>query len=442
MARRGLSTSEKLASGNPAVRREGKKEAAKQTSSQRSRTISKAKTIATKYSGTVDPSKVEGPSQAQIKTAEQTPKTAGEAVRMAREFEGTPAQQQEYLRVISEKATRRQVATQQFVTRAQPTREPARPEATMTRRTAEQVVRFTPGGGQYTRYATPQQRMERPTPATISAAPSWLATQTRLAKERDKFYARKDLPKYKQPPKKEPYVPAEYMPKTFLQKADEYVAYAQNHNQTILATIWPYANWEQKLCKRKKAKSPFGRSFPKYLSKPCSMKNYKTFLLALVDRYDGDGNNDMPGLTNPIIHWEIMNEPEFKMFFNGKEDEFVEIFNFSSKTIKSKQKNSIIIMASAAGMFPENKKFWKSTLPKIKDYFDIANIHHISTPDGKCDKEFWVDEFAALLKSTNIDKPIWVTEAMIGKCKVLSSYINAFANGAEIIIDVGVMLQE
>ena len=95
-------------------------------------------------------------------------------------------------------------------------------------------------------------------------------------------------------------------------------------------------------------------------------------------------------------------------------------------------------MAGAAGMFPENKKFWKSALPKIKDYFDIANIHHISTPDGKCDKEFWVDEFAALLKSTNIDKPIWVTEAMIGKCKVLTSYIYAFVNGAEVIIDVGV----
>ena len=43
-----------------------------------------------------------------------------------------------------------------------------------------------------------------------------------------------------------------------------------------------------------------------------------------------------------------------------------------------------------------------------------------------------------VLKSTNIDKPIWVTEAMIGKCKVLSSYINAFVNGAEVIIDVGV----
>tara|TARA_Y100000590_G_scaffold6790_1_gene8784 strand:- start:3950 stop:4969 length:1020 start_codon:yes stop_codon:yes gene_type:complete len=222
------------------------------------------------------------------------------------------------------------------------------------------------------------------------------------------------------------------------QEADEYVVYAQNHNQIIIATIWPYSNWEQKSCKRKKGRSPFGKHFAKYLSKPCSMDNYKTFLLALIDRYDGDGNNDMPGLTKPIIYWEIMNEPEYKMFFKGNKEDFIEIFNFSSKIIKEKQKESVIIMAGAAGMFPENKKYWKSVLPKIKENFDIANIHHISTPEGKCDKEFWVDEFSSLLKNLNINKPIWVTEAMIGKCRVISAYVNAFASGAEIIIDVGV----
>ena len=221
-------------------------------------------------------------------------------------------------------------------------------------------------------------------------------------------------------------------------KADKYVTYAQDHNQTTIATIWPYSNWEQKSCKRKKGRSPFGKRFAKYLSKPCSMENYKTFLLALVDRYDGDGVNDMPGLTKPIMYWEIMNEPEFRMFFKGTEDEFVEIFNFSSKLIKSKQKNAVIIMAGAAGMFPESKKFWKSALPKIKDHFDIANMHHITPPDGKCDKDFWVGEFSELLQSLNIDKPIWVTEAMTGVCRVIPSYINAFASGAEIIIDVGV----
>ena len=218
---------------------------------------------------------------------------------------------------------------------------------------------------------------------------------------------------------------------------DKYVVYSQEHNQTILATIWPHANWEQKSCKRKKSRSPFGKHFTKYLSKPCSMDDYKTFLLKLVDRYDGDGNNDMPGLTKPIKHWDIMNEPEFKMFFKGSKEDFVEIFNFSSKVIKEKQKDAVIVMAGAAGMFPENKRYWKLVLPKIKDNFDIANIHHISTPDGKCDKELWVDEFASLLKSLNISKPIWVTEAMT--CgPPAKAYINAFLNGAELIIDVGI----
>ena len=220
-------------------------------------------------------------------------------------------------------------------------------------------------------------------------------------------------------------------------EADKHVLYSQEHNQTILATIWPHANWEQKSCKRKKARSPFGKKFTKYLSKPCSMDDYKTFLLKLVDRYDGDGKNDMPGLTKPIKYWDVMNEPEFKMFFKGSEEDFIEIFNFSSKVIKDKQPDSVIVMAGAAGMFPENKKYWKSVLPKIKDNFDIANIHHISGPDGKCDKELWVDEFAALLKSLDINKPIWLTEAMT--CgPPIKAWVNAFLNGAELIIDVGV----
>ncbi len=218
---------------------------------------------------------------------------------------------------------------------------------------------------------------------------------------------------------------------------DKYVFYAQQHNQIILATIWPHANWEQKSCKRKKARSPFGKKFTKYLSKPCSMDDYKTFLLKLIDRYDGDGSNDMPGLTKPIKYWDIMNEPEFSMFFKGSKEDFIEIFNFSSKVIKEKQPDAVIVMAGAAGMFPENRKYWKSVLPEIKNHFDIANIHHISGPEGQCDKELWVDEFSALLKSVDVNKPIWLTEAMTCGSPV-RAYVNAFLNGAELIIDVGV----
>jgi hypothetical protein len=145
----------------------------------------------------------------------------------------------------------------------------------------------------------------------------------------------------------------------------------------------------------------------------------------------------MPGLTKSIKYWDVMNEPEFKMFFKGSKEDFVEIFNFSSKVIKEKQPDAVIVMAGAAGMFPESKKYWKVVLPKIKDNFDIANIHHISGPDGQCDKQLWVDEFAALLKSVDVDKPIWLTEAMTCGPPV-KAWVNAFLNGAELIIDVGV----
>jgi len=54
MAKGQLSTSEKLASKNPAQRRAGQREAAAMSSSKRSKTVSKAKNISKRgYSGTV-----------------------------------------------------------------------------------------------------------------------------------------------------------------------------------------------------------------------------------------------------------------------------------------------------------------------------------------------------------------------------------------------------
>ena len=110
---------------------------------------------------------------------------------------------------------------------------------------------------------------------------------------------------------------------------------------------------------------------------------------------------------------------------------------FFFKINKVKAKSFCHCNGGAAGMFPENKSWWRTTLPKIKDHFDIAAIHHITPPKEIVTEKFWVDEFSNLLKSLNISKPIWVTEAMLGKCKVIPTYIKAFSSGAELIIDVG-----
>jgi len=76
MGKRGsLTTSEKLASRNPAARREGQREAAQMSSSKRAATVSKAKSIASRgYSSTVSPSQV--PSSTQIVATQKSVDTS------------------------------------------------------------------------------------------------------------------------------------------------------------------------------------------------------------------------------------------------------------------------------------------------------------------------------------------------------------------------------
>ncbi len=39
---------------------------------------------------------------------------------------------------------------------------------------------------------------------------------------------------------------------------------------------------------------------------------YASWVVEVVERYDGDGLDDMPGLARPIDHWEVDNEPDLK----------------------------------------------------------------------------------------------------------------------------------
>lgn len=42
---------------------------------------------------------------------------------------------------------------------------------------------------------------------------------------------------------------------------------------------------------------------------PVNEPQYRAFVRATVERYDGDGVDDAPGLANPVRHWQVGNEP-------------------------------------------------------------------------------------------------------------------------------------
>ena len=81
--------------------------------------------------------------------------------------------------------------------------------------------------------------------------------------------------------------------------------------------IWPFAQWDQDNCHNDDPPVENPREFAGLQSglfvrmyAPCDPESYALWLGAVVERYDGDGIDDMPGLQYPIRHWEIGNEPD------------------------------------------------------------------------------------------------------------------------------------
>ncbi|HEY5500162.1 MAG TPA: hypothetical protein VIK20_07255 [Bacteroidales bacterium] len=85
---------------------------------------------------------------------------------------------------------------------------------------------------------------------------------------------------------------------------DNLVKYAQEHNINILSGL---------------AYNPgcYGLGGPTTIClDPVHIDKWTRYVTFMVERYDGDGYMDMPGLTKPIKHWEIWNEPNLLQFWN------------------------------------------------------------------------------------------------------------------------------
>jgi len=196
-----------------------------------------------------------------------------------------------------------------------------------------------------------------------------------------------------------------------------------------LSIIWPYANWDQKSCHSGKEYIATGHlkqgGEDLYMGVPCDLGAYGEFIQKVVERYDGDGVNDMPGLKTPVKYWEVLNEPsmhgggiggagEDLKFFVGTSEEYLSILKTSYEAIKKADPKAKVLHAGMAGMQQNFRDFWDPIFAGgAGNYFDIANIHSISTT--KETEDLFVISFRKYLERFGITgKPIWVTEAQYG----------------------------
>lgn len=205
--------------------------------------------------------------------------------------------------------------------------------------------------------------------------------------------------------------------------SDDIVKSAAKYGVKVLATLWPYADWDQKqhpsykTCEIKN--DEFSREFGNFRCNPFNWERYEKWVMAVVERYDGDGTDDMPGLKVPITHWEVFNEPDLNynqsktfglQFYTEGPAEYIELLMKTHDAITASDPNALILIAGAASGEEQHLSFYEEVFADdtITDYFDIANIHCISSGDIA---SFNVEPYKELLQKYGINKPIWATEA-------------------------------
>ena len=214
---------------------------------------------------------------------------------------------------------------------------------------------------------------------------------------------------------------------------DKIVKAQQEQNYGTLATLWPFAEFDQKNrtdyanC-QVSAKDEFlpqndkkgrGDYLPQARCNPHDWVAYSAWIKAIVERYDGDGASDMPSLLIPIKYWEVMNEPDLTSpsglderlkFYKQDAQAYAELLVKTAKAIHEADSEAKILIAGAAGGNSEFLGFYREVFQNKEalSSFDIANVHCISNDQLE---SFNVEPYKNMLQEFSIAKPIWVTEA-------------------------------
>ncbi|WP_148040564.1 hypothetical protein [Marichromatium sp. AB32] len=88
------------------------------------------------------------------------------------------------------------------------------------------------------------------------------------------------------------------------------------------------------------------RSIPR---KPDDTAAYSAFVRAAVERYDGDGRADMPGLRAPIRRWAVENEPYAKRYWQGDGADLADTLILAHRAIRAADPGAEVIAGMVRG---------------------------------------------------------------------------------------------
>ncbi|MDO8391793.1 MAG: hypothetical protein Q7V57_15060 [Actinomycetota bacterium] len=178
------------------------------------------------------------------------------------------------------------------------------------------------------------------------------------------------------------------------------------------------------------SKSPWGSaSAHDVMPKPDLLADYAAFVGALVERYDGDGSSDMPGLVAPVQHWVIGSE--WTGFWpSGSAEDYLRLLAAAAGAARAAypevQIGSIpfMLVDVFSGNAPSDAEvaarlkdpppaFRNSTVGMLQildrpDLFDYVDVHSLGDYTEIAPTFAWL---RARMAERGYSKPIWIDDA-------------------------------
>jgi hypothetical protein len=180
-----------------------------------------------------------------------------------------------------------------------------------------------------------------------------------------------------------------------------------------------------------------GDSFPK----DAYLEAYAAFVTAFVERYDGDGQGDVPGLLYPVRHYGI--EREFTGFWpSGDAADYVRLLQIAYPAIKAADPQAKVLLVallltdifdgSPSEAEVETRLDQESllgysreameTLLAACDYYDMVDFHSLGDYSEIPPTVAWIRERLAALGCS--EKPIWIGDSF--SMSALTGYNDPF----------------
>jgi Glycosyl hydrolase catalytic core len=178
-------------------------------------------------------------------------------------------------------------------------------------------------------------------------------------------------------------------------KLDRAVAVAATKKVELLLTLGQTPRWASA---RPDDPSPYGN--PGWPAEPANLQDWRNYIRTVATRYKGK-----------IRHYEIWNEPDYKMFYTGSVSKMVELAREAYTILKQVDPQNVVLSPGATNGTPDfqwQKEFFAKGGGKYADVIAQHLYPKTAIPEERVE---YIESFTKVVAAAGLSKkPIWNTE--------------------------------